>query len=129
MIERRLSLRLLAYWERARAGRLMPQMADIQPELLEDVWADCFILQINDPQALTFSILHRGENLHDDWPQMAHLNGSISTLFSKRGPVLEDGQIFDADGSVVKYRQCLLPLGDGAQVVAVFGGARFKVFD
>ena len=128
MLERRLSLRLLAYWERARGQRLMPLESDIRAEDLHDVWEDCFMLQIIERNPLNFEVIHRGKRLHEGWPQVSHLEGSINTLLSKRGPMLEDGQIYDASGEVLKYRLCLLPLGDERQIRVIFGGTRFKVF-
>jgi hypothetical protein len=126
MLERRLSLRLLAYWERARGMRLMPQESDIHAANLSDIWDDCFILQVVDQKRQEFAPLHCGANLQDTWLEMVHLKGSIATLLAKKGPVLEDGMVYDEQGQVVKYRQCLLPLGDGSSVSAILGGARFK---
>ena len=77
MLERRLSLRLLAYWERARGMRLMPQESDIHANNLSDIWDDCFILQIVDEKRVEISPLHCGANLQETWLEMVHLKGSI----------------------------------------------------
>ena len=108
--------------------RLMPHENEISADDLSDVWEDCFMLQVLDPAVPSFEVLHRGRRLHEGWPQPSHLSGSITTLLSKRGPMLEDGQIYDANGEIVKYRLCLLPLGDEGSVRIIFGGTRFKVF-
>ena len=128
MTERRLSLRLLAYWERARGQRLMPHASDLRAEDLPDVWDDCFMLQVLNHEKADYEVIHEGQKLHKDWRQNGQLACSIATILTKRGPILEDGQIHDANGEVIKYRLCMLPLGDEQGVRAIFGGMRYKVF-
>ena len=45
-MERRLTLRLVKYWENLRAERAMPTLTEIKPKELSEIWQDCFILKI-----------------------------------------------------------------------------------
>jgi hypothetical protein len=44
--------------------------------------------------------------------------------------VLEEGELVTISGRIVKYRQCMLPVGrqDGV-LEAIFGGLSFKFFN
>lgn len=132
--ERRLSLRLLAYWERLRAGRDMPTEAEIDPDQLADVWNYCFVIHASDLSMPDYNYLYLGPQL-EPWllHQKEHLNINMFTADCRRvveglRPFVGEGECQDAQGRILKYRHCLLPLGDNGQVQAVLGGARFKVF-
>ena len=56
------------------------------------------------------------------------LAASYSKIIETHTPLLEEGEFVNMHNDVVKYRQCLLPLGDADVVDAIFGGMRFKVF-
>src|SRR5437868_14345399 len=47
-IERRLTLQLVAYWEKLRNSRPMPSENDINPEELGELWDYCFLVQVRD---------------------------------------------------------------------------------
>ena len=45
--ERRLNMRLMAYWWDCRRDRRFPTLDDVVPEDLSDVWPNCFVLRPN----------------------------------------------------------------------------------
>lgn len=129
IIERRLSLRLLAYWEKKRGLRAMPQLPDINAaEELHDYWQDCFLLRITDASSGAYEFIHRGSVIEEHWPDLETLQVSLATLLAKATPLIEEGELAKGQREMLKYRQCLLPLGDEHGIAAVLGGVRFKIF-
>ncbi|NBO18951.1 MAG: PAS domain-containing protein [Proteobacteria bacterium] len=132
--ERRITLRLLAYWERLRGERSMPLEADIDPDNLSDVWDYCFLLHVNDLQKTDHSYTYLGDALstwlgnEEKAMNVKLLRAGYHKVVATGRPVLEEDEFEDASGQLVKFRQCLLPLGENGQVQAILGGVRFKVF-
>lgn len=146
MMERRISLRLLGYWEKLRGRRAMPVEQDINPDDIQDLWEDCLLVHVHDldkdPDKNDYIYSYMGQSIlevHGD-VLPAGGKGSLSALNSVqllRGcntvvqtgrPLLEEGEFRNYRNHLVKYRLCLLPLGEGEAVQAIFGGMRFKVF-
>lgn len=131
--ERRITLRLLAYWERLRDGRAMPAESEIDPGSLSDVWDYCFLFHTRDLGKADHGYTYLGENL-SGWLGDANafnirkLRAGYPKVMETTKPVLEEGEFEGPGGQLVKYRQCLLPLGENGQVLAILGGVRFKIF-
>lgn len=140
--ERRLTLQLLAYWERLRGSRPMPRESDINPDELNELWDDCFLVHESDMTQNDYNFVYLGDNIRmaisggkiDTSGSAAHdlnikrLTPSILKVLNNKSPVIEDGQLMNDLNQVVKYRQCLLPVGEENKVLAVFGGMRCKVY-
>ena len=132
--DRRLTLRLMAYWERLRASRTMPSQKEIEPENLSDVWDYCFLLPAENLSNATIPYTYLGDNL-SNWlgdtqspMNIKRLRAGYPRVVETMRPVLEEGEFEGPGGQLVKYRQCLLPLGENGQVQAILGGIRFKIF-
>lgn len=135
--ERRISIRLLGYWEKLRRGRDIPEEADIKPDDILDLWDSCLIVH---PVGGEYSYKHLGLDLTESYlfglpPESGrlptdtkHLVDSYDQVMKSAKPLIDEGQIVLLDGTVIKYRQCLLPLGKNGKVEAIFGGMRYKVF-
>lgn len=142
VIERRITLRLMAYWEKMRRGNPMPTEADIDPDDLQDLWDYCFLIHVKDLDKPDYNYTYLGKAIHDAYqgalsgdegadiasPNASKLAHSYNKLIETRSPLLEEGEFTNMHNDLVKYRQCLLPLGEGQRVDAIFGGMRFKVF-
>ena len=136
--ERRITLRLLAYWEKKRGVRAMPEENDIDPADLADLWENCFLAQVKD-LGKDHHFTYLGSAIHDIYAQglteeddREHIHPDIEALAShyheviaKSAPVVTEGEFSNPHGDLFKYRQVLLPLGQGKNVKAVFGGMRF----
>ncbi len=142
MMERRITLRLLGYWEKLRGQRLMPTEQELDPSDIHDLWDSCMLVRVDqltgDDSAYTYmgqsiidmcstSVAAEGKSL------LAGFNNSSLMLSCKkvidsRKPLLDEGEFYNLHKELVKYRLCLLPLGDGQDVQAVFGGMRFKIY-
>jgi hypothetical protein len=126
--ERRLTLRLLAYWEKRRQGRALPALADVEPADLQDFWPDCFILHFSSigvGTAHTFT--YRGGDVAP-WLEVL-LNEHLAVVQASGEPFVHEGEYLADGDKVLKYRFCLLPLGEQGQVRGVLGGLRAKNFE
>lgn len=142
-IERRITARLVAYWERLRDGREMPSENDVDPDHLADLWDYCFLVQVRDlaKQDYNYTYLgsaiveaYRGGLSANDPSVLVALNANkLASNYAKvietKKPVLEEGEFCNPSNYLVKFRQCLLPLGHDGQVDAIFGGMRFKIYN
>ena len=143
-IERRITLRLLAYWEKLRGDRPMPAEEDINPDDIEDLWDSCLLIHVKDLLKEDYNYTYLGEAIAEAYtsgfskeelneegmlsPNANKLAHSYARVIATMKPVLEEGEFRNAHNEVVKYRQCLVPLGDDGEVKAIFGGMRFKIF-
>ncbi len=141
-VERRITLRLMAYWEKLRKHNAMPTEADIDPDDLQDLWDYCFLIHVKDLSKPDYNYTYLGKEIQhayqgdlvgDDGsgiasPNASKLASSYAKVIETCSPLLDEGEFINLHNDVVKYRQCLLPLGEGNRVDAIFGGMRFKVF-
>lgn len=137
--ERRITLRLLSYWEKKRAGRKMPSETDIDPADIADLWENCFMAHTKDIGKAGYNFTYLGKAIEDLYheglsaddaeahaaPELSVIAKGYQQVISSGEPLVNEGEITTPHGDVFKFRQALLPLGDGAQVKAVFGGMRF----
>jgi hypothetical protein len=142
ILERRITLRLIAYWEKLRKDNKMPAEADIDPDYLQDLWDYCFLIHVRDLSKPDYNYTYLGsaiqkayqgdlegdENSDIASPNASKLVTSYNKVIESCAPLVDEGEFRNLHNDVVKYRQCLLPLGEGDTVDAIFGGMRFKVF-
>ncbi len=142
VIERRITLRLIAYWEKLRKQNQMPEESDIDPDDLQDLWDYCFLIHVKDLNKPDYNYTYLGKAIQQAYsgelednvrsrlvsPNAAKLAPSYAKVIETRAPLVEEGEFINLRNDVVKYRQCLLPLGSGNTVEAIFGGMRFKIF-
>lgn len=139
--ERRITLRLLAYWEKLRKGRDMPTEEDVDPEDIRDLWDNCFLIHISDLHKDGYNYIYLGTEIKNAYqggltdadmngmvsPNAAKLENCYTEIINTCKPVVDEGEFINGHGDLVKYRQCLLPLGKNGQVEAIFGGMRYKL--
>lgn len=140
--ERRITLRLLAYWEKLRAGRDMPAEGDVRPDDIADLWNSCFMVHIDHIDDPDYHYSYIGDNIIQAWvgeldrgdashlvsPSAKHLCGVYSDMMASPKPIVQEGEFVNLSGHTVRFRQCFLPLGSQGRVSAVLGGMRFKLF-
>jgi hypothetical protein len=143
--ERRLTGRLLHYWRQKSIGKPFPSEHDLDPDALGQDWDHCFLVQVRDiehVQDYNYTYLGRNimeayrDRLHDEHnafmigPNASMVSKSFGRVMITRAPVLEEGELVTISGRIVKYRQCMLPVGrqDGV-LEAIFGGLSFKFFN
>lgn len=142
MRERRITVRLLSYWEKLRRGLPMPTEQDIDPDHIQDLWDHCFLVHVEDLQKDGYQYTYLGKAIHDAYqgglseadtgglvsPNAERLADCYMEVMHTRKPLVDEGEFKNIHGDVVKYRQCLLPLGEGDTVSAIFGGMRYKIY-
>ncbi len=140
--ERRITVRMLSYWERLRGDRPMPAEENIDPDDLDDLWDCCFLIHVKDLDKPDYNYTYLGddiahmlnegileeEEVYEKTTKISELTKNYRKVVETRKPVLEEGEFLNIAGTTVKFRQCLLPLGEGDNVVAILGAVRFKLF-
>jgi hypothetical protein len=137
-MERRITLRLLAYWERLRVSAAMPAEDDLDPGDIADLWENCFLIHTAkfNKGGYKFSYLGRAiEEVYkpEESPDERNVKGAeyqmltegYEEVLATKKPLVTEGVVTNNHGDSFKYRQVLLPLGRGGQVQAVFGGMRY----
>ena len=140
--ERRLNMRLMAFWWDRRASRRFPSVEDFDPEALSDVWTHCFTLTPQEPcdqSAFQYigdtiaaaSGLTESEITVDRVSKnslLDHATRNVGDVLAQQVPVVRSGEFVNQDGETVMYRSILLPLSQDQETIdCVVGGARCKV--
>jgi hypothetical protein len=137
--ERRINKRLLSYWnELKEQGGNVPLEELLQPEDIDDVWENCFVIN-----AKTGKYIHIGKNIaalnegqsligNDLYTNLISLEESnilsiVKEVVKTKAPIMQESEMVNKYGVAVKYRRCLLPLaGKNGKIERVFGGMRWK---
>lgn len=147
MHEKRLTTRLIAYWEQIKGEQAFPAYQQLNPAALDDIWDNCLALQAQPPAGNTrpYVYVHCGQGVaqaigHDLHGQTMTTNMKFFpgakiikrvdevTSQSLPTPLLDDGQFVNDAGKVVKYRACLLAFGSNGVVSHVVIGVSWRAF-
>ncbi len=138
--ERRLVLRLLAFWDDQRGDREYPSVQDIDPQAIGDDWPHCHVLKLAEPLAES-RFQYIGETLlsggldaagltfaeRSEQNLIYHATEYLERMLKKGVPVSIGGEADLTAGSVL-FRSIMLPLSDdGSQIDHVFGGANYRL--
>ena len=137
--ERRLVLRLMAYWDDLRDEREFPAYSEVDPGVLGDDWPHCYTLKAGSPPiGSTFmhvgaifrtGLPEQGVETLADCPHGTLLHAAthyIDRVLHKKVPVSLGGHANMGPESVL-YRSILLPLStDGHTIDYMLGGANFR---
>ncbi len=141
-IEKRINKKLLSYWQDLKGDNDdFPAEARLNPEDLQDVWDNCFLIKINEDGQYKFNYLGKaiisaqnGESLvgRDVYSSIICLNdGDLTAILNEvirtRKPVSQESEFVNKYGITVKFRRCLLPLKSNAEKIEyILGGVRWK---
>lgn len=144
--EQRITKRLMAYWHEHKGTKLLPRDSDINPAALQDVWDDCFVVEVkmdaSPGDEFRYSYLGPsiiaayGDNVTGADIQTSMLSpsgGHVTDIFEKvietKKPIIQESEFLNAHKILVRYRQCVLPFGDGdGNVTRLLGGVRWGTF-
>ena len=138
--ERRLVLRLMAYWDDLRDDRDFPSYKEIDPAAIGDDWPHCYTVAVQNPP-IASQFVHLGAIYHPDLPEsgvetladcaqgtlLYAATHYIDRVLQKKVPVSLGGHAHLGRDSVL-YRSILLPLSnDDGTIDYLLGGANFRV--
>jgi hypothetical protein len=137
--ERRLVLRLMAYWDDLRGARDFPRCDEIDPETIGDDWPACCLLRLADPHTSS-TLLYAGPDvLPDGLPRdqttvadlppevlLPHALSFLEQALAKQVPISLGGEVALPSGTLL-YRSILLPLSDdGRRIDHLLGAANWR---
>jgi hypothetical protein len=140
--ERRLNMRLMAYWQALRGEESHARVDHFDPDAVAGLWPHCFtIVPAANPNPATFvhvgdaiaadSGLPAGGLVVEDVPANTLLGKalhSMAEVLKVKYPIVDSGEFTDHLGRPSLYRSILLPLSDGCGAIALLvGGARCRV--
>ena len=136
-MERRLVLRLLAHWRELCGERALPSFADVDPDRMSSMWANCLVLDcVGHAENPVFRTI--GKDLADridmdlvdrfvtDAPEQTLISVTVAyagEVLRKKVPISRGGEFFKPDGVRVLYRSILLPMSDDGETVSGLLGA------
>jgi hypothetical protein len=137
--ERRLTYRVLHYWESLRGERPFPSLADIENGEVPDFWPWCFVLDTQRDYPTPY-FQYLGKDLakysgiylsgKDDW-RMTLLDKAAMHLdrtLAGREPILIEDELVRFDGRELLFRSIMLPLSDdGETITHVLGAANGRL--
>ncbi|MBN8531424.1 MAG: PAS domain-containing protein [Alphaproteobacteria bacterium] len=142
--ERRITFRLLSYWNRIRADREMPSLGDVNVDEITEIWHFSFVIDISKgldearfhyfgPELVNiFEANHTDELLRHAMEQDTKLENTLGfypKVVERRAPVSESSEFF-LENKEVRYRSLIVPFsGDGKTIDYLMGTTNYKIFD
>jgi hypothetical protein len=136
-MERRLVLRLLAYWRNLSDEGSIPSFDQVDPESIPEIWANCFVIDLSGAEDEPV-IRVVGENLAktstvdlvdlplSQLPQntlIERATGYVGEVVRKSVPISRGGEFVKGDGTTVLYRSVILPMSDDGETLCGLLGA------
>lgn len=126
--------KLMDYWNGLRGLRAYPSESAIDPDVIEDIWASCFLISIDDvTRRLGYRYSYLGHDLIEAYgddisnPEVAAKLLSVANVSTvhrfdevvqQRKPVMDEAAFVNLRNRPIRYRTCLLPLGYNDQEVS-----------
>ena len=137
--ERRLTYRLLNYWDSLCDGRPFPALSDMDGSTIPDIWPWCFVVDTRRNYSTPY-FQYLGKDLakysgiylsgKDDW-RMTLLDKAASHLdqtLTAREPIIIEDELVRYDGKQLLFRSIMLPLSDdGEKIDHVLGAANGRL--
>lgn len=136
-LERRLVLRLLAYWRSLCDERRFPSFADVRPAEIPSIWPFSFALEVLDGEddvvfraigeelaaytSVSLPGRHVSEAPTGTLPAVAI--SYVDEVLAKGVPISRGGEFHKANGTRVLYRSILLPMSDDGETISGILGA------
>ena len=143
MHDRRLTTRLIKYWERLRKDEALPPFNRFNSGAIQDIWDTCFHVSVQ-PGSQMFHYQYMGPKIVDAYgvnltgsdisEKLRHIPGSqffqkMDNLLEEYTPMENQGQFINEKNKTVKYRSCMVPFGtDEKGVTDVIAGLSWKAF-
>jgi len=136
--------KLKDYWGKLASGRPYPSESEIDPDSLSEIWPSCFLISIDDvTRRLGYRYSYLGEDLIEAYgddvknPDVALRLISTASIpivkkfdevVSRQKPVVDESEFINLKGLRIRYRTCMLPLGQSGHVTHIIGCMRWKLY-
>lgn len=136
--------RLQQYWEELRGNRPFPAESELDPDDILDIWDSCFLISIDDvTRRLGYRYSYLGSALIEAYgddiknPDVALRLISTASLpivkrfdevVARQHPVIDESEFINLKHLKVRYRTCLVPLGQSGHVTHILGCMRWKLY-
>lgn len=141
--EQRLTFRLLSYWNRIKADRTYPSLAEMKVSEMAELWHHMFSIRIGICEhehsfsyfgaelVAIFGTNFTSDNVQDALQQNTRLEHTIGYYpkVIKTGAPQSDSDSFHLEGCEVRYRSLIVPLSsDGKTIDYLLGTTNYKIF-
>jgi len=136
--------RLQEYWDSLRGNLPFPPESEIDPDEISDIWHSCFLISIDDvTRRLGYRYSYLGDDLVEAYgddvknPDVALRLISTASLplvkkfdevVARQKPVIDESEFVNFKHLKIRYRTCLLPLGQDGHVTHILGCMRWKLY-
>ncbi|MBL0318352.1 MAG: PAS domain-containing protein [Alphaproteobacteria bacterium] len=134
---------LFGYWTKIKGERPFPSEQEIDLADIRDVWDHCFLIQIKKTaDIIDYRYIYMGESIKEAYgddltgqsvysrlvsPEAATVVSKFHKVLDTLSPVFDESEFVNLQDNVIKYRQCLLPLGAREGIVDyILGGMSWK---
>lgn len=136
---------LYKYWDELREDHHLPDLSLVNLNCgeLEPVKDDMFLLQVNETEgAADYVMLYIGKNIQTLFNQKTedHSSNQLFVLFDEflsdkfneiyfsHKPIIVEEEYNAGNGYSIKFRQCMMPLGNASNDInGIIGGMRYKI--
>lgn len=147
MHEKRLTSRLIKYWELTKKEDPLPAFSRFNTTSIDDIWQNCMALEVlpSASREKVYTYMHCGDNISEAIGK--NLTGETLTThmkffpgakiikridevanFQAPSPLLDDGQFVSGKGKIIKYRACLLAFLAGERISHIVVGVSWREF-
>jgi hypothetical protein len=135
---------LTQYWQQLKGARPFPAESEIDPEALQEIWRSCFLISIDDvTRRIGYRYSYLGEDLIEAYgddvknPDVALRLISTNSLpivqkfdevVHSHQPAIDESQFVNLKHLNIRYRTCILPLGESGKVTHLLGCMRWKLY-
>ena len=145
MIEKRLSTRLLGYWNGVRKNDDFPDIKRFNVGAIEDIWPNCFRVSVDQRGRVpAYKYEFMGETIAKVYGR--DLTGMIvdkstrqfpgkvihhkfADIIKECVPMQDEGHFINEKGDLIKYRACILPFGEQRKgITDIVVGLSCRVF-
>lgn len=132
---------LRQYWDGIRGNRTFPLLNEVDVNAVKEVWPYCFVVEVDND---TYRYQYLGAELtpisiqDGTQPHIARAFGNnsvqmiekFSEVVTRQKPLIEKSEFSNSAGQIIRYRMCLLPMGNEFNHVGyIMGCVRWKTFD
>lgn len=146
--ERRLTNRLIRYWERLKGDKDYADIRKFNGNSVEDIWGFCFTVSLqsgaSSKRMFRYEYVGRevqkaygsnptGEFVSSSMVRLvpgAEIMKKLDACIEEESPIVEQGRFINKKDRIIKYRSCIIPFGQTGRegVTHILIGLSWKEF-